>query len=90
MIAVLFSFRTFKVRTLPQDVVIALTSAKWAEGGRFQIMTLTPRIAGTGFMLPADGSDGVSCICVKFGAGLCETTKRGAEYDWAIGCIPEA
>ena len=47
MMAVLFSFRTLRVRTLPQEVVIELTSAKLAEAGRFQSITLTPQTAGT-------------------------------------------
>lgn len=79
MMAVLFSFLTFKVLTLPQEVVIALTSAKFADGGRFQIITLIPRTAGTGLMLAVDGSEGVSWICVKLGAGLCETTNLGVD-----------
>jgi hypothetical protein len=73
MMAVLFSFLTLRVRTLPHEVVMADTSAKLADPGRFQTITLTPRTAGTGLMLaagPCDESEGVRGICVRFGAGL--------------------
>jgi hypothetical protein len=66
-----------RVRTLPQEVVIALTSAKLADTGRFQIMTFTPRTAGTGRMFDGGPSDGVRGIWVRFGAGLCDTTNLG-------------
>jgi len=52
---------------------MADTSAKLADPGRFQTITLTPRTAGTGLMLaagPCDESEGVRGICVRFGAGL--------------------